>query len=152
MPFSSTQPSLRARLLPRFPARVIAGTGMSITKSGGTYTFAVTPFIGGPDGSVQFNDVGLFGADSTFTFDKNTNVLTVAAITVNGNITANGLIESASTIKTTPTTVALLSAAGVAGRRHFVTDASATTFASVVAGGGANKVPVYDDGTNWRIG
>jgi hypothetical protein len=36
--------------------------------------------------------------------------------------------------------------------RTLVTDANATTFASVVAGGGANKVPVYSDGTDWRIG
>lgn len=39
-----------------------------------------------------------------------------------------------------------------AGARRFVTDANATTFASIVAGGGANGVPVYSDGTNWRIG
>jgi hypothetical protein len=39
-----------------------------------------------------------------------------------------------------------------AGTRHFVTDANATTFASVVAGGGANPVPVYSDDTDWRIG
>ena len=38
------------------------------------------------------------------------------------------------------------------GARSFVSDATATTFASVVAGGGANKVPVYSDGTNWKIG
>jgi hypothetical protein len=38
--FSSTQPSIRARILPRFPAQVLAGTGMVITKSGGVYTFA----------------------------------------------------------------------------------------------------------------
>ena len=42
--------------------------------------------------------------------------------------------------------------ASAAGVRGFVTDATATTFASVVAGGGANGVPVYFDGTNWRIG
>ena len=36
--------------------------------------------------------------------------------------------------------------------RAQVSDANATTFASVVAGGGANIVPVYYDGTNWRIG
>lgn len=36
--------------------------------------------------------------------------------------------------------------------RSFVTDATATTFASTVAGGGANKVPVWSDGTNWIIG
>lgn len=39
-----------------------------------------------------------------------------------------------------------------AGVRGFVTNANATTFASVVAGGGANGVPVYFDGTDWRIG
>lgn len=50
--------------------------------------------------------------------------------------------------------VASLPAAAAAyeGFRAFVTDASATTYASIVAGGGANKVPVYCDGTNWRIG
>lgn len=36
--------------------------------------------------------------------------------------------------------------------RTFVTDASATTFASIVAGGGANIVPVFSNGTNWVIG
>jgi hypothetical protein len=51
-------------------------------------------------------------------------------------------------------TVATLpaAAAGYAGFRAFVTDANATTFASIVAGGGSNGVPVYCDGTNWRIG
>lgn len=43
-------------------------------------------------------------------------------------------------------------AAGNKGARLHVSDANATTFASVVAGGGANIVPVYSDGTNWRIG
>lgn len=49
-------------------------------------------------------------------------------------------------------TVATLPATATAGARAYVTDATATTFASVVAGGGTNKVPVYGDGTNWRIG
>lgn len=52
------------------------------------------------------------------------------------------------------TTVASLPSASTAGAgaRSFVTDASATTFLSTVAGGGANKVPVVSDGTNWLIG
>lgn len=51
------------------------------------------------------------------------------------------------------TTVAGLPAASIgSGYKAFVTDANATTFQSIVAGGGANKVPVYSDGTNWRIG
>lgn len=40
--FSSTQPSLRARILPKFPAQVLAGNGINITKSGGTYTFSTS--------------------------------------------------------------------------------------------------------------
>lgn len=39
-----------------------------------------------------------------------------------------------------------------AGAQRFVTDATVTTFASVVAGSGSNAVPVFSDGTNWRIG
>lgn len=41
---------------------------------------------------------------------------------------------------------------GAAGERAFVSDATVTTFASTVAGGGANQVPVYHNGTNWCIG
>lgn len=50
--------------------------------------------------------------------------------------------------------VAALPAAGTAGAgaRRMVNDATVTTFASIVAGGGANTVPVYSDGTDWRIG
>ena len=51
-------------------------------------------------------------------------------------------------------TVATLPAAATvgAGSRAFASDANATTFNSIVAGGGANYVPVFSDGTNWRIG
>ena len=48
---------------------------------------------------------------------------------------------------------ALPSASAVGeGARAFVSDATATTFASAYSGSGANKVPVYSDGTVWRIG
>ena len=40
----------------------------------------------------------------------------------------------------------------VIGMRRIVTDANSTAFASIVTGGGANIVPVYYDGSNWRIG
>lgn len=63
---------------------------------------------------------------------------------VSGPHTAPTLTTTAYTVATLPT--------GAAGMRSFVTDANATTFASVVAGGGANPVPVYYDGANWRIG
>ena len=63
--------------------------------------------------------------------------------------TFNGTYKSkVFTVATLPT------AAGVngAGQRSFVSDATAITFATAVVGGGANGVPVYSDGANWRIG
>ena len=39
-----------------------------------------------------------------------------------------------------------------AGARAFVIDSSVTTFGSTVAGGGSGKVPVYSDGTDWKVG
>lgn len=61
------------------------------------------------------------------------------------------------TVLTSPTVVASLTTcnAGAKGKRWFVTDSNATTTAgigAVVAGGGANNVPVFCDGTSWRIG
>lgn len=71
--------------------------------------------------------------------------------TVSGRIVPNWY-DRLKQLEQTTCTVATLPPAGNAGARNFVTDATVTTFASVVVGGGANKVPVYDDGTNWRIG
>jgi hypothetical protein len=55
---------------------------------------------------------------------------------------------------TTNYTVATLTSAVTSGvgARSFVTDASGPTFGATVAGGGAVKVPVYSDGTNWKVG
>lgn len=52
----------------------------------------------------------------------------------------------------TYTVATLPAAATYSGGRANVSDANATTFAAVVAGGGANYVPVYSDGAAWRIG
>lgn len=51
-------------------------------------------------------------------------------------------------------TVATLPSAAISskGARSFVTDASAPTFGSTVVGGGAVAIPVYSDGTNWKVG
>jgi hypothetical protein len=55
---------------------------------------------------------------------------------------------------TAPVTVANLPSASIvgAGSRSFVTDSSVSTFGTTVAGGGSTKVPVYSDGTNWKVG
>ena len=53
-----------------------------------------------------------------------------------------------------PVAVADLPSASIAGvgSRAFVTNSSVSTFGSTVAGGGSTKVPVYSDGTNWKVG
>ena len=43
-------------------------------------------------------------------------------------------------------------AASGSGARAFVSDATTPTFGNVVVGGGAVRIPVYSDGTNWRVG
>jgi hypothetical protein len=76
-----------------------------------------------------------------------TTVGTLGNIVVSGNTTTKyfkstvlvtGNIGSASTLG--------------AGTRAFVSDATSTTFAAAYTGGGANNVPVYSDGSAWRIG
>jgi hypothetical protein len=59
---------------------------------------------------------------------------------------------TAPTIRTPPFVFAALPGPGEAGRRLFLTDCSTATFGAIVAGGGTNKVPIYDDGVNWRVG
>lgn len=51
-------------------------------------------------------------------------------------------------------TVATLPGANVlgVGARAFVIDSSVSTFGTTVAGGGTTKVPVYSDGTDWKVG
>jgi hypothetical protein len=88
----------------------------------GTYVGAVGP-------NKDFRWGGTLGAPA--------NTMTAAGYTTAAPVTVGGLTAAAT--------------AG-AGARHFVSDANATTFQSIVAGGGANKIPVYSDGVNWRIG
>ena len=79
-------------------------------------------------------------------------ITTLDTVTDNGNSTTNSI--SVNTITTITYTVASLPS-GTIGQRSFVTDSNvvaAGNFGNVVAGGGANGVPVYYDGANWRIG
>lgn len=71
-------------------------------------------------------------------------------------IAVNNMSRTINTVHTgiyaTSSTVANLpSAAASSGAIRMVTDATATTRLSVVAGGGANIVLVYSDATNWLI-
>ena len=64
------------------------------------------------------------------------------------------ILTSAYITNTTIYTVATLPTASSsnAGTRTFVSDSSVTTFGSTVAGGGTTTVPVYSNGTNWKVG
>ena len=56
-------------------------------------------------------------------------------------------------VQTQPTTFAQLpNAVGNTGARAFITDCNVSTFGTAAAGGGANFVPVYSDGTDWLVG
>lgn len=61
------------------------------------------------------------------------------------SILINGLLnQQTKTVATLPT--------GYAGSRSFVTDALSPSFGVAVTGGGAVSVPVYYDGTSWKVG
>ena len=64
-------------------------------------------------------------------------------------LTASGVVPPL-----TNYTVATLPSAATSGKgaRSFVTDALAPTFGATVVTGGAVAVPVYSDGTNWKVG
>lgn len=63
-------------------------------------------------------------------------------------------LDGNGTIIVSNNSVAMLANANTvgAGARAFVYDATTSTFASAVIGGGSNRVPVYSNGRNWLIG
>ena len=78
--------------------------------------------------------------------------------TINGGgVTWLALGSTAATfgkpVKLPSYTVATLPAAGTvgAGSMAYVTDSNTTTYNATVAGGGANKITVTSDGTNWKV-
>jgi hypothetical protein len=85
-------------------------------------------------------------------FDQMLNVLRLyfnRIDALNTQLTASGVVPPLTnyTVATLPSAVT----AGV-GARSFVTDALAPAFGATVVTGGAVAVPVYSDGTNWKVG
>jgi hypothetical protein len=66
-----------------------------------------------------------------------------------GQLTASGVVPPLTnyTVATLPSAVT-----SGTGARAFVTDALGPTFGATVVTGGAVAVPVYSDGTNWKVG
>jgi hypothetical protein len=85
-------------------------------------------------------------------FDQMLNVLRlyfnrIDALTT--QLTASGIVPPLTnyTVATLPSAVT-----SGTGARAFVTDALGPTFGATVVTGGAVAVPVYSDGTNWKVG
>lgn len=71
------------------------------------------------------------------------------------NLDVSGLLNVTGIIQQAVYTVATLPAATVRGKRAFVSDATHALdnhHNHIVAGGSTHFVPVFSDGTNWRIG
>lgn len=109
-------------------------------------------FAGAVTGGIGTSTVDVrIGSFSNVPVNFYGNSAAIGGFDVSGNLSMNGYLKSgAVAVASLPA-----AAAGLKGARHFVTDANATFTAgigAVVAGGGANNVPVTCDGTNWRIG
>ena len=68
-----------------------------------------------------------------------------------GGSNSNGLLYLKGVRPVGVTVTNLPAAAGNTGMMATVTDATVTTIGATVAGGGANTVLVWSNGTNWRI-
>ena len=107
---------------------------------------------------LQWIDLGLVGLDVPFKqadirFNNGVKLVanTANAVSINGNVTVGIVVKSTAALYS-----ALPSATTTgAGSRAFITDGNlvaAGNFGALVTGSGANNVPVYSDGTDWRIG
>jgi hypothetical protein len=120
--------------------------GHAVTDGGSNVFIGKDSGFGGGQDATVVNSIAI-GALTVTTKDNQ-------VVLGNASITETILrgVQRGSTHTVASLTALLTAAAAGAGARSFVTDATATTFASIVAGGGANGVPVYSDGTNWRVG
>lgn len=115
-------------------------------------------------GSRSGTDTNVGGANYTIASGNGTGTGTISSLILQSPVavgsgtdaqtmTTGLTIKSGTAVRPSYTVAALPAAATAgAGAMAWVTDANATTFLSTVAGGGANKVPVSSDGTNWVIG
>jgi hypothetical protein len=113
-----------------------------------------------PSGTIKTINIGTggaAGANTIITIGRTPSGTTSATTIQSRLLTLTGGaagITISNVISQTTTLVGDLSLIGskVVGSRAFVTDALAPVFGSVVNGGGSTAVPVYYDGTDWRVG
>jgi hypothetical protein len=141
----------------------IAGTGSNFVTLGGSTTTGQT-ILGGTSqtGTITLGRSTVSqttNIQAAATASGNTKTINLGTGGLSGSTTA---ITIGSTFGTSITfnapirmaayTVATLPAAGTAGRRAYITDATAPTFLSTLTGGGAVVCPVFDNGTAWVAG
>ena len=132
------------------------------TVTAGTGTFQPITISNGNVEAIRIDAVGNVGIANNAPVDSLSvggNAYFGNNLTVNQNMSAVGnvfgnIVLAAEFISITPTDYANLPAAAIAGAgaRAFITDADGITFAANVAGGGANSMPVFSDGSVWKIG
>jgi len=120
----------------------IGGTGatgaITLGRSTGSQTTNIQAGVTA-SGSTKAVNIGTNGAAGS------TTNITIGSTTGTSTTTVNGLLKQQTyLVANLPT--------GSAGARSFVTNALSPTFGAAVAGGGAVGVPVYHDGTSWKVG
>lgn len=118
-------------------------------------TFSVSSVSAGTSNTAGANFT-INGSQSTGSGVGGSIIFQTAAANSGGGATVQNTLATAMVIDSVKTvrlgtgyTVATLPAAGTAGRRTYVTDATAPTFLGALIGGGAVVCPVFDNGTAW---
>ena len=138
-----------------------AGNEVAIVATGGDTNIEMQ-VLGKGSGGVRVNGgstggailsgsavaVTAFTGDVNLTADAGDVVLAATA----GVIDVQDRMEFATAPLFPVTTVGNLPVTPIQGMRAIVTDANSTTFHANAVGGSTNVVPVFYDGTNWRIG
>jgi hypothetical protein len=160
--YDNTNPnvSLGTSLFP-LDSYVFSAGNTNTTPGGNLVVGTITPervisFIaGGVDDTEVVQVIANTGISIYRSISSTGNIIAgnISTLETGGNITAN-TVTAATAVVTTATTVDNLPSATVAGpgARSFVIDSNTITFYSNVGNAGSNSVPVFSDGTNWRVG
>jgi len=127
---------------------------LSAARGAQTVNIATGAQGSGVTKTINIGTGGATGANTIINIGRSSTGTTSATTILSRTLTLTagaGNINISNTLVQTTTVVGSLTASTV-GARAFVTDALTPVFGSVVVGGGAVPVPVYYDGTNWRVG
>jgi hypothetical protein len=129
---------------------VSSSTDVQLRLAENTNTYYVDIGRSSVDGMIQFNANQGSGYKWLNNGSEAMRIHSSKGVSI-GNTTDPGAgnLSVTGTVRTEGYTVATLPAAGVAGRRAYVTDATLPTYLGALTGGGAVVCPVFDNGTAW---